>query len=236
MTSASGATILTNLAQVSAERAERAAQPALAARVVEVKAYQQRRFQLMYADMLVHPRYAGAARYFLDDLYGPSDFTRRDTQFARIVPGLVRLFPAEVVATVEALTALHALSERFDTAMARAVDDGALDAEAYARAWLHCGDPAGRERQIVLMLRVGVALDVFTRSPLLRHSLRLMRVPARAAGLRALHDFLEAGFETFRAMGGAGDFLALIGERERALARALFTIDPKDARLLGQLP
>ena len=236
MKNTSGAIILSQLAQVTAERAERAADPALAKRVLAVKCYQQRRFELMYADLLAHPRYAGAARFFLDDLYGPSDFTQRDAQFARAVPGLVRLFPAEVVATVEALTALHALSERFDSSMARQIDVDPVDACAYARAWQHCGEPDSRERQIVLIQRVGEALDVFTRSPLLRHSLRMMRVPARAAGMAALQAFLETGFETFRAMGGAAEFLALIGQRERKLARDLFAVDPAQATRLGELP
>ena len=31
-------------------------------------------------------RYAGAARFFLDELYGPGDFSQRDAQFARVVP------------------------------------------------------------------------------------------------------------------------------------------------------
>ena len=85
----------------------------------EVKRYQHRRFQHTYADLLASPRYARSARFFLDDLYGPEDFTRRDEQFARVVPGLMRLFPRELVGTVMSLGELHALSEQFDTAMAR---------------------------------------------------------------------------------------------------------------------
>ena len=60
-----------------------------------------------------------------------------------------------------------------------------------------------------------------TRNPLLRHTLRLMRGPARAAGLGELQRFLESGFDTFKAMGGAREFLSIIAARERALARAL---------------
>ena len=67
------------------------------------------------------------------------------------------------------------------------------------------------------MLAVGVALDSYTRNPLLRHTLRLMRTPAQAAGLSALQTFLERGFDTFRAMKGADTFL----QNDRA-ARAGF--------------
>jgi hypothetical protein len=86
------------------------------------------------------------------------------------------------------------------------------------------------------MQHVGRSLDGLTRNPLLRHSLRLMRAPARAAGMAALQTFLEAGFDTFRAMRGADEFLELVGRRERALASALFDCQPAEANQLGQLP
>ena len=50
-----------------------------------------------------------------------------------------------------------------------------------------------------------------------------MRGPAHAAGLSDLQQFLEAGFETFREMKGADDFMAIVNERERTLASSLFT-------------
>jgi hypothetical protein len=235
-TPASQAAILEHLASVATERARRAADSALGDRVAAIKRYQQRRFELTYADLLAHPRYAGASNYFLQELYGPSDFTQRDAQFARIVPALVRLFPAEVVATVQTLAALHALSEQLDGAMGDVLLPAPLDAQAYVRAWQRCGRVDDRERQIALMQEVGESLDGLTRNAVLRHSLRLMRAPARAAGMAALQTFLEAGFDTFRAMRGAGEFLAIIGQRERGLARALFEAAPPQAARLGQLP
>jgi len=230
-----GTLILQHLGAVRVERAARAADSALAERVTHLKRYQQARFALTYADLLGHPRYAGAARFFLDDLYGPEDFSQRDAQFARIVPALVRLFPDEVVATVEALTALHALSEQLDSEMARHLDKLPLTGSIYIGAWRRTGQPTSRQRQIDLMLGVGRALDVYTRRPLLRHSLRAMRIPARASGMSALQTFLESGFDTFRAMRGADEFLTQIAHRERAVVASLFGIgnatDP-----LGQLP
>jgi hypothetical protein len=217
-----GEAILRSLEVVASERAARAQDPALGDRVVAIKAFQHARFSHTYADLMQDPRYAAATKFFLDDLYGPADFAQRDAQFARIVPALVRLFPQEIVQTVADLGALHALSEQLDTAMARCVDVAQLDAASYGAAWRRVGDSAGRERQIQLMVSVGTALDRFTRNLLLRNSLRLMRAPAAAAGLGALQRFLETGFETFRAMRGAQDFLDTVASRERALAAQLF--------------
>lgn len=217
-----GALILQCLQDVSAQRKLRAEDAALAHAARRVKQFQQARFEETYADMLAHPRYAAAARFFLNDLYGPSDFARRDDEFARIVPALVRLFPHEIVSTVLALAQLHSLSESLDTEMARAMDQRPLDGEAYGRAWRAAGRREDREQQIGLMLAVGTALDRFTRNTLLRHSLRLMRGPSQAAGLGALQSFLESGFETFRAMKGAAVFLEAVATRERALSALLF--------------
>ena len=228
-------TILSELAVVGTERRRRAADVSLASRVVGLKAYQQLRFSHTYADLLISERYAPAARFFLDELYGPSDFTRRDAQFARVVPALVRLFPREIVQTVATLARLHALSESLDTEMALNLPLVALDAKAYAAAWRATGRAGDREQQIALTLGVASALDKLTRKVLIRNSLRLMRGPARVAGLAELQVFLEAGFDTFRSMGGAAEFVGIIDEREHMLGEMLFDEDVS-ASASGLLP
>lgn len=221
--------ILGHLDLVAAERRARAADAGLAARVREVKRFQHARFEQSYADLLAQPRYAKSARFFLEELYGPVDFTARDDQFARVVPAMVRMFPHEIVCTVANLAELHSLSEVLDTAMGRVMPGATLDAAQYGQAWRAVGRAPDRERQIVLMLGVGSDLDRYTGRALLRHSLRLMRGPANAAGLGALQRFLEAGFDTFREMRGAEFFLRTIAERERALAAQLFAAPPAGA-------
>lgn len=216
------AVIQRQLDLVDAERDRRARDPSLARRVQLIKAFQHARFEKTYSDLLAQPRYAKAASFFLEELYGPRDFAERDAQFSRIVPGLVRLFPTHMVETIVSLAALHALSEILDSAMAAQIADGPLDMQGYRRAWQAVGRPEDRQRQIDLMLRIGRALENYTRNPLLRHSLRMMRGPARAAGLAALQQFLELGFDTFREMRGADEFLHTISSRETELAAELF--------------
>ena len=229
----SAESLLKELRAVDAERARRAADPGLDARVQAVKTYQQRRFARTYADLLATPRYEAATRFFLHELYGPDDYRQRDAQFARVIPTLTRLFPDEVVDTVARLARLHALSERLDTRMAEHLMSADVTAQEYAIAWRACGDPAARQQQIELTMAVGESLDKLTRKPLLRQSLRLMRGPAQMAGLGTLQAFLETGFDTFKAMRGAGEFLSTVRQREDTLARGLFQADTS---VLGQLP
>lgn len=220
--STSAATILTHLQTVDAERVRRAAVGGLNVKVIALKVFQQRRFSHTYGDLLQSHRYGAASRFFLDELYGPSDFTRRDAEFARVVPALVRLFPSDIVNTVATLAELHALSEVLDSAMGMQLTREVISSIDYIGAWQATGCKADRQKQVSLTLDVAGRLDRLTRRVLVRNSLRLMRGPARAAGLAELQRFLEVGFDTFRAMSGAQEFIATVSAREHALASSLF--------------
>ena len=217
-----GQAILDQLAIVQRLRQGRERDARHGSRVAALKSYQARRFERTYSDLLANVRYRAAARFFLDELYGPQEFGSRDAQFTRIVPALVRLFPDEIVVTVATLARLHALSEDLDDEMARSLNEPVVDAAAYVRAWQGTGRPEDRRSQIELILQIGAALDRYTRNPVLRGALRMMRRPAQAAGLGELQRFLEAGFDTFGGMRGSTEFLATVRERESALCAALF--------------
>jgi hypothetical protein len=214
--------IQARLLAVESERSRRADEEGLNARVCAIKDYQQQRFRHTYADLLRSERHGAACRFFLDELYGPGDFSQRDAQFARVVPTLVRLFPKEIVDTVASLAELHALSEQLDTEMGRRLATPKVDAGNYIQAWQATGQEVQRTRQIELTSEVARSLDLLTRKPILRNGLRLMRPAARAAGLGDLQRFLERGFETFREMKGSSEFVETVERRERAFAAALF--------------
>lgn len=214
--------ITAGLESVRVLREQRSADPNLDGRVTEIKRYQHRRFESDYTELLNSARYGAAARFFLNDLYGPVDFSARDAQFSRIVPALRRLLPDELVRTVGQLIELHALTESLDQAMALCVAPGPVDAATYANAWRQVGRRAERMRQVELMLDVGRALDRHTRKPLLGTTLRLMHAPAHAAGLGDLQAFLQDGFTAFKAMKGADEFLSRIAENERRQIAELF--------------
>src|SRR2546426_849079 len=104
-------------------RQERETDAALDLRTAAIKRYQHERFARDYGTLLSSLRYGPAARFFLDELYGPKDFAQRDAQFARVVPAMSRLLPSEVMQTVHELGALHALTEDLDHEMAKALTD-----------------------------------------------------------------------------------------------------------------
>lgn len=229
--------ILQYLALVEDLRAARLRDPTLARRVTLIKTYQQLRFTRTYADLLISERYARATRFFLDELYGPGDFGQRDAQFARVVPKLARMLPAEIMSTVRDLAQLHAISETLDVAMAKHVTAGPLRRDAYICAWQRVGERRQRETQLQLVLNLGRSLDAFTRRSWIIAALRVMRGPAHAAGLATLQEFLETGMSSFRSMRGASEFLDLVRSREARLIDAVFAAETcADTVSVAKLP
>ncbi|MBU6258577.1 MAG: hypothetical protein KGL18_10795 [Burkholderiales bacterium] len=64
--------------RVDAERRLRASDRGLAYAMDSIKRFQQQRLAPTYADLQRQDRDKAAVRFFLDELYGPGDVSRRD--------------------------------------------------------------------------------------------------------------------------------------------------------------
>ena len=106
---------------------------------------------------------------------------------------------------------------------------------AYAGAYRAVGRADDRERQIDLIALLGGALDTSTHMHFIGMTLKLMRMPAQLAGLGELQAFLERGYAAFGAMrGGASEFVSIVVDRERSIARALSAGDDEALRRLSE--
>ena len=210
-----------------------AAQPGrVAALLPALRHWQAQRLARTYADLAAVARYAPATAFFLSDIYGERDFSERDRAVERAFPVIRKTMPKAALAPIERAIELDQLSKTLDTALAGVLadelaDDDALSEAAYAHAYRLCDNRAQRMHQIELTVAVGSDLDRAVAKPLVRRLLILARSPARAAGFGALQDFLERGFDAFRHMGGAGEFLQTIKTRETAILERLFAERPQ---------
>jgi hypothetical protein len=193
---------------------------------LSLREWQAARLVKSYTDLLASERYGKAARFFFSDLYGPKDFSSRDEEVERILPMLVAMLPASALRTIALAVELDALTEFLDLAMVaelRAAGRiGSIDENAYAAAYRAVGHRSERERQILLMRDAGEVLKQLAQRSLLTTALKLMRRPAHLAGLGELHEFLEKGFDAFRQMGDATEFLDCIENKEQKLLIKLF--------------
>jgi hypothetical protein len=192
-----------------------------------VRLWQNQRFARTYADLSGNQRYRAAVEFFLSELYGDVDMSARDADMVRVLPMMIKLLPAVALRTIRDLLAFEALSERLDSELGHHLGNRPLDLISYGEAFRACGQRAQRERQIRYVTQIGGALDRTTRWPLIGTTLKLMRAPARAAGLEKLQEFLEGGHAAFRQMRGAQDFIAAIAKRETAIVDRLFAGHPR---------
>ena len=208
-----------------------ACEPRNAARWLQpLQAWQAQRLEHSFAGFLEDPARRPAARFFLTDVYGDRDFTRRDADIARVIPMMQTLLPAALLKTVADGIELGALTHAFDLRMAEALQPLAgrrrsIDVDLYARAYREIGLPRLRTRQIALIVDVGTGLAAALRMPGVGTLLKLSRFPAKAAGLGELQTFLERGFAAFAELGDAHAFLADIRRNETRAMHSLFAGD-----------
>lgn len=195
-------------------------------RLKELKAWQAARLDRTYHDLATDERYREATAFFLDDLYGPKDFSGRDEAMLRIHPVMVRVLPESAVETAALAVEVDALSESLDRKLAKALPAGPITDATYAQAYRESSTPKERERQIQLVEEVGARLDELVAKPAVFQMLKMMRIPAKFAGLSDLQAFMERGFNAFKAMGGAHDFIATVAERERVIVKRIFSASP----------
>lgn len=231
-------TIRQSLASVATLREQVNDSKPLQNALTAIKQFQAQRFAGTYQDLLQSSAFCAPTRFFLEELYGVQDFSARDEQFGRIAGALQNFFPSQVVATAVALAQLHAQTECLDLEMARhcqqtgrvGESDG-ISCARYVHSWRAVSTPAIRMGQLQSVLNIGQELHRLTGTRGLGITLRLMRGPAKAAGLHSLQSFLEEGFDTFASlgkMGNAQQFLEAIRARESSWIQNLFSMALSD--------
>ncbi|GAC13453.1 FFLEELY motif protein [Aliiglaciecola lipolytica] len=188
----------------------------------ELQDWQTKRLLATHQDLWESKRFRPAMTFFIDELYGPKDFSQRDQELARVVPKMAKIIPKQALESLEAALRLNSLSLELDIALTEQLDGKTISRETYAMAYCKCENQAQREEQIVLLERLGVDLADVVKIKGISTLLMLSRKPARMAGVESLHQFLESGYKSFKKLGNVDDFIQPIVSRERALKNALF--------------
>lgn len=226
-------TIRRELASVISERSVVIAEPDVGAARLALRRFQSERMAATHADLLSNPESFAAAQFFLSDLYGTEDLTRRDADLERIIPSMERLLPVLALKTVAEAVALDALSERLDATMAQKLG-ASFTEEDYIIAYREVTTRSDRGHQLDYVALVGRALCDLVRVPLIGGTLKMMRGPAKLAKLAELHSFLERGFLAFKVMRKPQEFVEAIVSRERMIMENLFAKKARPFDLQGR--
>jgi len=210
--------------------------PDLAKRLRDLRTWQATRLARTYADLRREPRYTLALDFFLNDLYGPEDFVRRDDELRRALSRLKRAMPARLLAVLRKAIELQVLTSELDQSMASQLQGASVNDASYAAAYRNVGRLVDRKRQIELTTLIGEDLERIVGQSWVGLALRAAHIPAHAAGLGVLQRFLERGYRAFSEMGDAQHLLRAIRERETELMDSLLRGDLASIPNLSQEP
>lgn len=186
-------------------------------KIQELQRWQCQRLILSHQDLWRSPRFRPAMEFFVDELYGPKDFSQRDKDIARVVPKLARILPHKAIDSMEAALHLNCMSFELDYAMLKSLGENEINRNTYAAAYRAINQPELRIQQIDFIESLGNDLAAVVRVKGISMLISIARKPAELAGLYTLHEFLESGYKAFKKLGTVTDFTQPIVTREKEL-------------------
>ena len=193
----------------------------LMATIRAVQTWQCKRLLASHQHMYQQKRFKPAVEFFIDELYGPNDFSQRDQDIARIVPKMSKFLPEKALHSLASALHLNTLSFELDFDLARKLVDTEVNRDTYAKAYASCDNLATRQQQIDYIRILGNDLADVVRMKGISSLLFISRKPAKMAGVLALHEFLEKGFKSFKNIGNVQDFIIPVVNKEQEIMQQL---------------
>ena len=190
--------------------------------LAQLQHWQCQRLLATHDDLWSQKRFKPAMQFFIDELYGPKDFSQRDADIARVVPKMATLLPEKALSSLASALHLNSLSLEMDLAMVKQLNGQTVTRDSYAQAYRDCDNQAQRSLQIDFIEELGDTLAEVVKIKGISALLMVSRGPAKVAGLLSLHEFLEQGYKAFRKLGKVEEFIDPIVRHERELMLALF--------------
>jgi hypothetical protein len=202
----------------------------------KLQTWQTNRLLVTHDDLWNSERFKPAMQFFVDELYGPRDFSQRDIEMARAVPTMTKIIPNKGLISLQTALRLNCLSLELDIALAQKLGNEEVNRSRYFDCYRHSSNQSQREEQIQLLENLSIDLPKVVRIPGISVILMLSRKPAKVAGVESLHAFLEKGFNAFKELGNVHDFIDPIISRERDMMYALFAAKGPTANPLPHSP
>ncbi|MFN8596166.1 MAG: hypothetical protein U0559_08285 [Anaerolineae bacterium] len=213
----------------------------LDAQVALLRAWQSQRLAHTYQDLLDDERHRPACEFFLDDIYGPRDFSQRDHDIEQVYVFMRRFMPDAMLRPVALTVELHQMTQALDQTLLGALVDqlGVTDTitpELYTEAYRLCNNYDERVKQIQLIVEICERIDGIVRNPLTGPALSVAKRPMRSAGHGELIGFLERGYTGFKHMRGSQYFRSLIQTRELNLLDRMYSGETNPFGLPAPIP
>ena len=187
-----------------------------------------------FRDLYEQEGYAEAIKFTMSDLAGVG-ISNRDRDLERAAPAITRMLPLRALETLAAAADANARVLKINIAICNALRVGEklpnpITEVDYCIACREASDLNDLTELVHIVCGLGRSLKSLVEVPLIGMTLAAMRMPARAAGFAALHDFLETGYLTFRKIPDIDHFIGEIESRMINVFALIYTYPLDDLR------
>lgn len=179
--------------------------------------FQSRRLRRDHADLAGERQYAQLAEFFFDEMYGPRDWSARDSQ-ARRLHSFIHVAPGLAVRDVEQVLKLLDLTNRLDDDLAARLRASAapldFDESTYDEAFRAADNYGQRAQQLQLVRDALYNVYRLARKPLLNAALSRTYGMAQTVGMADIHRFLLAGYTAIKPVRDIHRFVEAVCVRE----------------------
>lgn len=195
---------------------------------VALQIFQSQRLRRDHADLAEEDQYYALGNFVFEELYGPHDFSERDTQakrlnqFIRLIPGLA---VRDVEQVFDLLSITNVLDDQVADELMRMDAPIEFDEETYECAYREADNYDDRVLQLELVR--GALYNVYrmARKPLLHTMLKRTHTMAHAAGMSDIHQFLFSGYEAILPVKDIHRFVETVHLREYERLNRIYGVD-----------
>ena len=182
--------------------------------------FQQHRLRHTYDDIIDDAQYGPMADFFFTRLYASEDLSLRNSSIRKLHRKMQGQISEKISTAVSEVIDLHELSDSLDDRMALAMQamgiGSDLDETQYGRVYRSLDNYDERLLHLSLVVETIRSFHRLSRSWTIGLSIKAAGKAARIMGLGAVMEFIQEGFESFRAIRDIEFLIGVIQEREQA--------------------
>ena len=194
-------------------------------RLQDVQAWQKQRIQRTHAKQFAEKQNILMSEYFLNRLYGGSDFDALAGQIARLVKyahKAEKLIPENAIKTGTAGVTLAILAVQLDEEVAIQLledypNNPALTDEMIRLTYLKLNQGENRLKQLRLLDELGISLDKYMRSFMVQAAFKMCKGAATKYHFEVMYDFMQDGFLALKPLKSAEKFVKEFTAIERQI-------------------
>lgn len=209
--------------------------PALAQKLNEVQTWQRGRIKKTHQALFSQPANRLMGEYFVNRLYGGTEFDVLAKQLARIVPKaqkLERLAPSTALetGTLGIHSAILAIELDLHLAQWLLAQDLPVTHDNMLLAYRNVNEAAERRAQLASLKEVCYRTDKYINSFMLQKAFALAKKTAYKYNFHPLYDFIAEGFAAIKPLRSVAGFIEPVCERELAIIEHVH-LDNNDGRI-----